>query len=466
MIMNHEGLSHDHEPIVACCTARGAGAIALIRVSGTGAVAVVARVARLASGLALDAVASHTIHYGTVNTKEGQPLDSVLFMVMRRPRSFTGQDTVEISTHNNPFIIDAVIEALIKAGARHAEPGEFAKRAVLNNKIDIIQAESINECIHAGTMQGLKVAYAQMAGSLSGKIASLEKHLLHALALSNASFEFIEEEQLSFRDSILALIALITEEVGSLLAQFPLQQQLRQGARIVLIGSVNAGKSSLFNALLGTDRAIVTPIPGTTRDVIEAGVYRAGEHITYSDTAGIRYTDDTIEKEGIERSHAEAQRADMVLIIVDGSRVMSTEEENTYDALVAAYAHKGVLIYTKADLPSATDYVPTQKLPSCVVSTHDATSITRCLELVEQVRQRITKGGGAAPYLLNERHCRLLQTLHAQLRALSADITRGVHYEIMAHHIQDMLATISELTGKSISEAAMDQIFKEFCIGK
>jgi len=466
MNTKHDIHSHDTEPIVACCTARGAGALALIRVTGNGALGIVASRARLSSGKSLDTVSTHTIHHGTINDSAGNPLDSVLFMVMYGPRTFTGHDTVEISTHNNPFIIDAVIDTLIKAGARLAEPGEFSKRAVLNGKIDLIQAESINECINAATMQGLKASYAQLTGSLSRAIAAIEKRLLHALALSNASFEFIEEENSIFWESICTILDEVSATVQQLIKQFPLQQQLRQGARIVLVGSVNAGKSSLFNALLGTARAIVTPIAGTTRDVIEAGVYHNGEHVTYIDTAGMRITHDTIEKEGIERSYAEANRADMVLVIVDGARKMSAEEAKAYDTLIAAHHHKALLIYTKADLPQITGYEAPKIIPYCSVSTIDTLKIQQCISLLDGVRQKITSNGMVAPYLLNERQCRLLETLVQKLALLKAVLVDGIHYEIIAHHLQEALATISELTGKSVSEAAMDAVFKEFCVGK
>ncbi len=458
--------NNDTQPIVACCTARGAGAIALIRVSGIGTLTIVDRIANLPSGLLISQVPTHTVQYGFVVDADGKKIDTVLFLVMHGPRTFTGHDTVEITAHNNPFLIDAIIDAALKAGAHSAQPGEFSKRAVLAGKMDLLQAEALHEFIQAGTMQSLKASYAQLAGSLSREIAAIEKKLLHALALSNASFEFIEEENLEFGIMVRALVIEIKNQVNRLLDQFPLQQQLKEGARIALVGSVNAGKSSLFNALLGVKRAIVTPIAGTTRDVIEAGLYRHGEHQTIIDTAGIRCTQDMIEKEGIERSQLEAAKADIVLVIIDLTRVLSSEESATYNHLIHTHHDKIIVVYTKADLPHTTTYQVPDTIPTLTVSIHKTETVTTLMNTIDSIRHNKLAQGNATPYLLNQRHMRLLESLQEKLTALLSTIEMGIHYEILSHHLHDALVTISELTGKSVSEASMDAIFKEFCVGK
>jgi tRNA modification GTPase len=458
--------SHDTQPIVACCTARGAGSLALIRISGNGALTVADRIAQLPSGDKISTVPTHTIHYGHVADASGTKIDTVLFLVMHGPRTFTGHDTVEITAHNNPFLIDAIIDVALLVGAQLAEPGEFSKRAVLNGKMDLLQAEALHEFIQAGTMQSLKTSYAQLAGSLSHAIMAIEKKLLHTLALANASFEFIEEENLEFGAQIRRSIADIHDHLKRLLAQIPLQQQLKEGNRIALVGSVNAGKSSLFNALLGTKRAIVTPIPGTTRDVIEAGMYRQGEHQTLIDTAGIRYTHDLIEQEGIERSEQEAAKADIVLIIIDATRELSPEESATYDRLITTHHNKAIVIFTKADLPTVTHYQPPIAVPHLSVSIHDPATIAALMDTIDSFKNNALNFGGTTPYILNQRQIRLLQTLSAQLDALAGHLSAKIQYEILAHHLHEALVTISELTGKSISEASMDAVFKEFCVGK
>jgi tRNA modification GTPase len=457
---------HDNEPIVACCTARGAGSIALIRIAGENALIVADRIAQLPSSTLLSSVPTHTIHYGHTVDATGTKIDTVMFLVMHGPRTFTGQDTVEITAHNNPFIIDAIIDAACNAGARLAQPGEFSKRAVLAGKMDLLQAEALHEFVQAGTMQGLKSSYAQLSGSLSHEIATIEKKLLHALALANASFEFIEEENLEFGTTIKTLITDIITHTEKLIECFPLQQQLKEGARIALVGSVNAGKSSLFNALLGAKRAIVTPIPGTTRDVIEAGIYRQGSHQTLIDTAGMRTTHDVIEQEGIARSEQEAARADIVLIVIDATRMLTPEEEKVYDQLAERYQTKAILVYTKSDLVRVNTYQPFCTVNKITVSVHKPETITQLMQAIDAHHATQLAHGGSTLYLLNERQIRLLQTLNEKLHTLEATLHAPLAYEIIAHHIHDALATISELTGKSVSEAAMDAIFKEFCVGK
>lgn len=456
----------DTQPIVACCTARGAGAIGLIRISGIGALHIADRIAQLPSGLLISTVPTHTIHYGFALDAQHKRIDTVMFLVMHGPRTFTGQDTVEITTHNNPFLIDAVIDAALHAGARIAQPGEFSKRAVLAGKMDLLQAEALREFIHAETMQSLKTSYAQLAGSLSSEIAALEQKLLQTMALSDASFEFIEEEEMQFWSTISPLLQEIITQTDRLLALFPLQQQLREGARIALVGSVNAGKSSLFNALIGFNRAIVTPIAGTTRDVIEAGVYRDGEHLTFIDTAGIRQTDDIIEKEGIDRSQAEAAKADLVLLVIDASRGMTSEEMIVYNQLITAHQEKMLIVYTKSDLPSLHTYIPTSTVPSLSVSIHKPDLVENLIKTIDTLRNKKIDSLSGAPYLLNQRHYRLLQALKEKMVITEQAMQQGIHYEILSHHIQDALATLAELTGKSISEASMDAIFRQFCVGK
>jgi len=331
-------VSHDDQTIIAQCTPAGSGAIALLRVSGEHAIAMVTTFSKLASHKKLLDLPTHTIHFGWVIDTAGNHIDQVLFLLMRGPRTFTGQDTVEITCHNNPFIIESIIQAALNHGARLANSGEFTKRAVLNDKIDLIQAEAINELIHANTQSALKKSLAQLEGSFSHAVKNIESSLIKALALSEASFEFIDEEDLEFGKQILTIIETVLATIATLKVNFDQQKQIRQGVRIALIGAVNAGKSSLFNALLGKNRAIVTNIAGTTRDVIEAGLYRYGNYWTLIDTAGLRQSADHIEQEGIKRSFDEAHNADIILLVFDGSRAMTSEECAVYKELYAQYS--------------------------------------------------------------------------------------------------------------------------------
>ncbi|GAG60651.1 unnamed protein product [marine sediment metagenome] len=279
-------LALDDQPIIAQCTPKGSGAIALLRLSGKTIFSLADQFCKLPNKQPISNAQSQTINYGYVVDKNGKTIDQVLFLVMHGPKTFTGQDTIEITCHNNPFIIDAIITTAIEAGARLATEGEFTKRAVLNDKIDLVQAEAINELIHANTQQALKQSLLQLQGSLSSWIARLEKNIVNAIALSEASFEFLDEEDMEFGRQIEKSLVKVIDKIQHIKKSFDQQQQIREGIRIALIGSVNAGKSSLFNALLGKDRAIVTSIAGTTRDVIEAGVYRNGNYWSLIDTAG------------------------------------------------------------------------------------------------------------------------------------------------------------------------------------
>lgn len=472
--------NHDDQTIIAQCTPTGSGAIALLRISGQHALTIATALSKLAhppspkamagKGKKLIDLPTHTIHYGWVVDSAGNHIDQVLFLLMRRPKTFTGQDTVEITCHNNPFIIEAIIQAALSHGARLAQSGEFTKRAVLNNKIDLIQAEAINELIHANTQSGLKKSLAQLEGSFSHAIKSIESGLIKALALSEASFEFIDEEDLEFGKQILTIVENILATIATLKINFDQQKQIRQGVRIALIGAVNAGKSSLFNALLRKNRAIVTNIAGTTRDVIEAGLYRYGNYWTLIDTAGLRQSADCIEQEGIKRSFDTAHDADIILLVFDGARAMTPEECAVYVKLYAQYRTKIISVRNKSDLAQ----IP---IPSECASVFQETSvftasntIPKSIALIEeQIQLKVAELFQAieSPFLLNRRQFNLLLTLEQQLQGIQALLnSSSISYELISHHLQDVLAQNTELTGKSISEAGMDAVFREFCVGK
>lgn len=452
-------LSPDDETIIAQCSPQGKGAIALLRLSGINAFEVAAQIAQLASGKSILELPTHTIHYGSVKDKTGNILDHVMFLLMRGPKTFTGQDVVEITCHNNQFIIESIIVAAIESGARLAQEGEFSKRAVVNNKIDLLQAEAINELIHAQTQLALKKSLAQLNGSFSQVVTSLEKELLKALALCEASFEFLDEE-MEFAPQISAIIAHAQKTITDIKKAYDQQSQIRQGIRIAIIGSVNAGKSSLFNALLGKDRAIVTPIAGTTRDSIEAGVYRNGNYWTFIDTAGLRSTDDFVEQEGIKRSFEEAHKADIVLLVYDSSRELLDQEKLVYEKIQNQYSQKIISVLNKSDISN-------QAITSgiCVSSKTKSNISTIETEIEQKIASLFLSL--ESPFLLNKRQYNLLLKLEIHLASIQEMLHNNkVHYELLSAHLNDANAQLSELSGKAISEAGMDMIFKEFCIGK
>lgn len=453
-------LSHDDDCIIAQCTPQGKGALALLRISGKNARSVVDQCAHLSSKKSILSVTSHTVSHGWIIDASGQRIDEVMFIVMDGPRTFTGLDVIEITCHNNPFLIEKIIDRLIKQGARLAQEGEFTRRAFLSGKVDLIQAEAIHELIAANTQHALKKSLSQLGGSFSSWVSTLEVDLIRTLAWCEASFEFLDEE-VSFKERIKRSLEEILLKIEDLKRTFDAQQQIRQGIKIALIGSVNAGKSSLFNALLQQPRAIVTPLAGTTRDAIEAGLTHKGNFWTLIDTAGLRTTHDIIEQQGIARSHEEAQKADIILLVFDSTRDHTDQERADYDEILKKYYAKCICVYNKSDLANKNSLAKNGIDVSSLTRTGFEILYTALENKIEHLFASMN-----SPFLINKRHHALLTNLEEKLKATLSLLTGIVAYEIVSYHLQDALTTLTELTGKSISEAGLDQVFKEFCVGK
>lgn len=452
----------DTQVIIAQCTPIGSGAIALIRLSGDHVRTIVDKMCKLAGNVSILEVATHTVNYGWVINANQETIDQVLFMVMDAPRSFTGESTIEITCHNNQLIIQEIIEQAIQLGARLAKPGEFTQRAFTHNKIDLIQAEAIQELITANTYMGLKKSLSQVEGSFSSWISNIEKQLLKALAFCEASFEFLDEEK-EFGDIILNITSQILTTISSIKKTFSLQTQIRQGLRITLIGSVNAGKSSVFNALLNQNRAIVTNVAGTTRDVIESGLYFKANYCTLVDTAGIRQTDNKIEQQGIQKSFEEAIKADIILLILDGSRTLTQEEEKIYSTIYETHKNKIIFIKNKNDLLQSSTIFDEDIHVS--ISGEQKQNLNLLEETIENKIDQLFSTH-ETPFLLNKRQFNLLLELEKKINELETKFADSIHYELISLHLKDALECISELTGKSISEMSLNTIFKEFCVGK
>lgn len=455
-------LAHDEQAIIAQCTPKGPGAIGLLRISGTNALDIAQKIAKLPHNKSISQLPSHTIHYGSVVDHTGDTIDHVLFLLMHGPRTFTGQDTVEITCHNNQFIIDAIIAAALNAGARMAQEGEFTKRAVLNDKIDLLQAEAVNELIHANSQKGVQQSLAQLDGTLSNELEAIQKRLITALAFTNASFEFIDEENLEFASTIASNLNEIRNTIARLKKSFDQQKQIRDGIRIALIGSVNAGKSSLFNALIGTNRAIVTSQAGTTRDSIEAGFYEHGAYWTLVDTAGLRETDNEIEKEGIRRSLQEAHKADIVLLVIDGARELSDQEQAVYQEIYQTHTHKIIPIINKTDISQQITPLFTYSLNCSAQRGHGIHAIKKAIfEKSSQLFASLE-----SPYLINKRQFNAMSELDSKLDEIVPLLEGDIAYELIAYHLTEAIAHCGQLTGRTVDEQAMDAVFKEFCVGK
>lgn len=453
----------DEETIVAQATAIGAGAIAMLRVSGLNAMQVVDAIAHIPGGKKLATQDSHTIHYGWVIDTAGQHVDQVLFLLMRGPKTFTGQDVVEITCHNNQFLIEQIIDIIIQAGARLAENGEFTRRAVLNNKVDLVQAESINELIHAQTSQALKQSLRQLEGSFSSWIAHIEKQLIHIVAYCEASFEFLDEE-MTFDDQIHRRLENVMNDITDVLKTFDKRQYVTQGVRIALVGSVNVGKSSLFNALINRKRAIVTDIAGTTRDTIEAGMYQQGAFVTFIDTAGLRKSDDFVEKIGIDRSFEEVTSSDLILMVFDATQNYTQEELTCYESIARQHTDKIIFVQNKID--QGNKLLPFLQQQDCIaVSVIENKNIDLLRATIDSKIDNLMNIG-QTPCLLNKRQYNLLFAVQQQLGAIQQAINTTIEYELLVVQVTDAITKLSELTGKTVTEDALNAIFREFCVGK
>ena len=461
--------SRDEQPIVALCTPRGSGAIAVLRISGVGSVEIVDKIASLSSNKTLRESLTHTIHHGHVRSiSDGSIVDEVLFFLMRAPKTFTGEDTVEISCHNNQFLISRIISEVIACGARHALPGEFSKRAFLNNKLDLLQAEAIHEVISAQTENALRRSMSHLKGTFSNYIQRLEEDILKLITYVEASFEFLDEEQrdidlsINFKKELNALI----DKMASIKDSFGKQKQIKEGVKIALVGSVNVGKSTLINTLSNQDRAIVADQPGTTRDSIEANLYRNGNFWTIIDTAGLRKTNDEIEKKGVERTLLEAEKSDIVLLIYDASKDIVFEEETFYDELKSKCADKILIVANKEDL--LRDKL--SLLDVIYISAKNKTGIDNLLNKIEIKIQEIFSQM-KSPFLINTRQFELLSETERILKTIQTGLVKqkfndNLEYELISHHLRDSLEALSELTGNNVSELVMNSVFKSFCVGK
>lgn len=453
-----------NDTIAAIATPLGEGGLAVIRLSGPQALAMADRcfVPHGKSSLKPSAAPTHTIHYGHVE-KGCRVVDEVLVAVMRAPRTFTREDVVEITCHGGLLPAKLVLDAVLEAGARLAQPGEFTRRAFLNGRLDLAQAEAVADLIHARTELALTAANEQLAGKLSQRINQLRDDLVKTLAHVEAHIDFPDEDIAP--DTKAQLLKRLEQGIAfmdELLRTANEGQILRRGIRVAIIGRPNAGKSSLLNQLLGHERAIVSPVPGTTRDTIEETANIRGLPVVFIDTAGLREAGDLVEAEGIRRSHESLARAELILHVLDASEPLTTEDERH---LADFATKKRLLVGNKTDLPRKLE------IPACADSLVPVSCVTGAgIESLKDAIKQVAWSGEIRAEMLqvmiNSRHQEALKRARDAV-VRTVDALRGdLTLELAALDLRIAVNAVGEIVGKTSTEDLLDSIFSQFCIGK
>lgn len=455
----------ESDTIVAIATPPGEGGIGVVRLSGPAAVATAARLFRHVRGADAATFPSHTAHYGRVVEPETEEMiDECVLTLFRAPRSYTGEDVAELSCHGSNVALARVLNAARRAGARLAEPGEFTLRAFLNGRMDLARAEAVADLIRARTDAALRVATRQLEGRLSTAIRALREELIALLAEIEATIDFPDDVEPPERAGVARRLAATRAGAEALLATADAGRIYREGAGVAIIGRPNVGKSSLLNALLRENRAIVTPLAGTTRDLIEETVNIRGIPVRAIDTAGLREPADLVEQIGVERSRQQLAAADLVLFVIDGSEGLLSEDR----AVLAELAGRRViLVANKRDLGDRLTDVPSG-LP--VVRTIATTG--EGIDALEEAIARALVGAESADAgvesvaVSNARHqARLLAAVEALARAQEA-LASGFELDVLAIDIKSAAEALGEITGETVTEETISQIFARFCVGK
>lgn len=457
----------EFDTIAAISTPPGEGGISIIRLSGEEAIPVAQKIFK---GKNLEKVASHTINYGhIVNPKTNEEIDEVMASVMRAPRTYTCEDVVEINCHGGIVTTNQILQLVLSNGARLAEPGEFTKRAFLHGRIDLTQAESVMDLIRAKTDRSMKVALNQLDGNLSHLIRNLRQDILDVLAQVEVNIDYPEYDDVEEMTSrILREKAVeVKQHIQQLLTTAKQGKVLREGLATAIVGRPNVGKSSLLNHLLHEDKAIVTDIAGTTRDVIEEYVNVRGVPLKLIDTAGIRETDDKVEQIGVERSRKAIDQADLVMLVLNSSEPLTTEDE---ELIKVTDGKKRIVILNKTDLPQQLDQQRLQELvPADEIST---TSILKS-EGVDELEQKIAdlffggiENSQSTVMVTNARHIALLNQAEESLESVIAGIDTGMPVDLCQIDMTNAWDLLGEITGDSYQDELLTQLFSQFCLGK
>ena len=459
--MNHT------DTIVAAATAMGSAGIGIIRISGTDAFAVLEKVFRPKNEKkVMSEQPGYTVHYGMAVDGE-QVLDEVLVMLMRGPHSYTAEDTAEIDCHGGRLVMQKILEAVLKNGARAAEPGEFTKRAFLNGRMDLSQAEAVMDLIQSKNEMALKSSLAQLKGNVRQEIEKLRAQILYEMAFVEAALDDPEHISLDgYSEELLEKMRGIAAEVERLLKSSESGRMLKEGIKTVILGKPNAGKSSLLNVLLGEERAIVTEIAGTTRDVLEEQLQLGEVSLQLLDTAGIRSTEDVVEQIGVERARKQAEDADLILYVADSSQVLDESDE---EILKLLEGKKALVLLNKSDLaPVITPQIMRERTghPVLVISAKEGAGIQ---ELEEKIRSLFFQGEvdfNDEVLITNLRQKQALMDASKSLSMVIESIENGMPEDFFTIDLKDAYTSLGFIIGEEIGDDLANEIFGKFCMGK
>jgi tRNA modification GTPase len=452
--------------IVALATAIGAGSIAVIRVSGENSIHIVNKVF---IGKELNSVDGNTIHFGRIKNGEKE-IDQVLVSVFKSPNSYTGENSVEISCHSNHFIVEDVISILIKNGARIANPGEFTLRAFLNHKIDLSQAEAISNIVSSKSLLATRNSIMQLEGSLANKITSIKTNLIDLISYMELDLDFSEEDlEMMSKKEALKKIEQSKIDIDALLDSYNKAKYLSGAIEITIIGKPNAGKSMLLNTLLGEDRAIVTNIPGTTRDTIEENLTLKNMLLKISDTAGIRFSKNHIENKGMQRTWNRVERADIVLWVIDVSKSIDKKDQAIFERLKKNHRLDVIVVRNKIDLKVQKDVMPKTDsflFPAVDVSAKTGNGLDDLKEKITHILNEKYQYLGEEVIVTNNRQIESLKSTLKGLIASKNTIESNAGNEFVVVELRNALNALGLITGETATEDILNNIFSGFCIGK
>jgi tRNA modification GTPase len=458
------------DTIAAISTPMGEGAIAIVRLSGDEAVQIADRVFQSPSGKKLIEETSHTIHYGhLVDPVSGETVEEVMVSLMKAPKTFTREDVVEVNCHGGIVAVNRVLTLILNEGARLAEPGEFTKRAFLNGRIDLSQSEAVMDLIRAKTDRAMNVALGQMEGKLSKLIGELRNALVETLAQVEVTIDYPEYDDVEEMTipHMLEKCTWVKEEINKLLRTSSQGKILREGLSTVIIGRPNVGKSSLLNSLVQENKAIVTDIAGTTRDIIEEYVNVRGVPLRLVDTAGIRETEDIVERIGVERSRQVLKEADLILLVINSAEELSVEDERLFEAVSGMDT---IVVINKTDLPRKVDM---KKVESLVGEGKIVTTSLLQDEGIDELEEAIAtlffEGNLESEdltYVSNARHIALLQKAHKTIEDALGAAEAGVPVDMIQIDVTRTWEILGEIVGDTVQEGLINELFSRFCLGK